>query len=120
MAILKLSSVKRSAGRESGATSTIDVRIRIRRCDLAAVAEWSVFHARKISHIRRESKLIVVNAMIRVACAAHCATVDFEWRVFVYAEPPGRTLLVVAHPNDDYYFAATVYRMAMQLQWTSG
>lgn len=32
-----------------------------------------------------------------------------------YAEPLRRTLLVVAHPNDDYYFAATVYRMAVQL-----
>jgi N-acetylglucosamine malate deacetylase 2 len=32
------------------------------------------------------------------------------------AEVPGRTLLVVAHPDDEYYFAATVYRMAVQLQ----
>jgi len=31
------------------------------------------------------------------------------------AEPPGKTLLVVAHPDDEYYFAATVYRMAVQL-----
>jgi LmbE family N-acetylglucosaminyl deacetylase len=34
---------------------------------------------------------------------------------FVSAQPPGRTLLVVAHPDDEYYFAATVYRMAVQL-----
>lgn len=32
-----------------------------------------------------------------------------------FAEPPGKTLLVVAHPDDEYYFAATVYRMAVQL-----
>ena len=31
------------------------------------------------------------------------------------AQPPGKTLLVVAHPDDEYYFAATVYRMAVQL-----
>jgi N-acetylglucosamine malate deacetylase 2 len=31
------------------------------------------------------------------------------------AESPGRTLLIVAHPDDEYYFAATVYRMAVQL-----
>jgi len=31
------------------------------------------------------------------------------------AQTPGKTLLVVAHPDDEYYFAATVYRMAVQL-----
>jgi len=31
------------------------------------------------------------------------------------AKPPGKTLLIVAHPDDEYYFAATVYRMAVQL-----
>jgi hypothetical protein len=31
------------------------------------------------------------------------------------AEPPGKTLIVVAHPDDEYYCAATVYRMAVQL-----
>jgi LmbE family N-acetylglucosaminyl deacetylase len=31
------------------------------------------------------------------------------------AETPGKTLLIVAHPDDEYYFAATVYRMAVQL-----
>jgi LmbE family N-acetylglucosaminyl deacetylase len=35
--------------------------------------------------------------------------------VFAAAETPGKTLLVVAHPDDEYYFAATVYRMAVQL-----
>jgi LmbE family N-acetylglucosaminyl deacetylase len=35
--------------------------------------------------------------------------------VFATAESPGKTLLVVAHPDDEYYFAATVYRMAIQL-----
>jgi LmbE family N-acetylglucosaminyl deacetylase len=33
----------------------------------------------------------------------------------VSAEPPGKTLIVVAHPDDEYYCAATVYRMAVQL-----
>lgn len=36
-------------------------------------------------------------------------------RVWAFAGPPGKTLLVVAHPDDEYYFAATVYRMAVQL-----
>jgi N-acetylglucosamine malate deacetylase 2 len=31
-----------------------------------------------------------------------------------FAQPPGKALLVVAHPDDEYYFAATVYRMAVQ------
>lgn len=35
--------------------------------------------------------------------------------LFSLAEPPGRTLLIVAHPDDEYYFSATVYRMAVQL-----
>jgi N-acetylglucosamine malate deacetylase 2 len=35
-----------------------------------------------------------------------------------YAQPPGKTLIVVAHPDDEYYFAATVYRMAVQLKGT--
>jgi LmbE family N-acetylglucosaminyl deacetylase len=34
------------------------------------------------------------------------------------AEVPGKTLLIVAHPDDEYYFAATVYRMAVQLGGT--
>jgi N-acetylglucosamine malate deacetylase 2 len=34
---------------------------------------------------------------------------------WILAQPPGKTLLVVAHPDDEYYFAATVYRMAVQL-----
>ncbi|MBB6145051.1 LmbE family N-acetylglucosaminyl deacetylase [Silvibacterium bohemicum] len=34
---------------------------------------------------------------------------------FAVAQSPGKTLLVVAHPDDEYYFAATVYRMATQL-----
>jgi LmbE family N-acetylglucosaminyl deacetylase len=38
--------------------------------------------------------------------------------VLLYAQPPGKTLLVVAHPDDEYYFAATVYRMAVQLGGT--
>jgi LmbE family N-acetylglucosaminyl deacetylase len=34
------------------------------------------------------------------------------------AEPPGKVLLVIAHPDDEYYFAATVYRLAVQLGGT--
>ncbi|WP_446742011.1 PIG-L family deacetylase [Silvibacterium acidisoli] len=32
------------------------------------------------------------------------------------SQVPGKTLIVVAHPDDEYYFAATVYRMAVQLR----
>lgn len=35
---------------------------------------------------------------------------------WVSAEPPGKTLLVVAHADDEYYCAATVYRMAVELR----
>ena len=31
------------------------------------------------------------------------------------AQVPGKTLIVVAHPDDEYYCAATVYRIAVQL-----
>ena len=31
---------------------------------------------------------------------------------------PGRILLVVAHPDDEYYFAATTYRIAVELNGT--
>jgi LmbE family N-acetylglucosaminyl deacetylase len=31
---------------------------------------------------------------------------------------PGSTLLVVAHPDDEYYFAATTYRIAVELHGT--
>jgi N-acetylglucosamine malate deacetylase 2 len=34
------------------------------------------------------------------------------------AQIPGKTLIVVAHPDDEYYFAASVYRMAVQLKGT--
>jgi len=34
------------------------------------------------------------------------------------AASPGKTLIVVAHPDDEYYCAATVYRMAVQLGGT--
>src|ERR1700728_1995430 len=33
----------------------------------------------------------------------------------VRAETAKKILLLVAHPDDEYYFAATVYRMAVQL-----
>jgi len=48
----------------------------------------------------------------KVQFAFICVFVATGW---VFAQPPGRTLLVVAHPDDEYYFAATVYRMAVQL-----
>jgi len=41
-----------------------------------------------------------------------CAFLATGW---ISAQTPGKTLLVVAHPDDEYYFAATVYRMAVQL-----
>ena len=34
------------------------------------------------------------------------------------AQPPGKILLVVAHPDDEYYFAATTYRIAVELHGT--
>jgi LmbE family N-acetylglucosaminyl deacetylase len=40
------------------------------------------------------------------------------YRAVFAAETPGKTLIVVAHPDDEYYFAATVYRMAVQLGGT--
>lgn len=42
----------------------------------------------------------------------------FVLSVLAHAQPPGKTLIVVAHPDDEYYFAATVYRMAVQLKGT--
>jgi LmbE family N-acetylglucosaminyl deacetylase len=38
--------------------------------------------------------------------------------VEICAARPGKTLLVVAHPDDEYYCAATIYRMAVQLGGT--
>jgi LmbE family N-acetylglucosaminyl deacetylase len=40
---------------------------------------------------------------------------SFFLALCVSAEPPGKTLIVAAHPDDEYYCAATVYRMAVQL-----
>ena len=37
---------------------------------------------------------------------------------WMLAQAPGRILLVVAHPDDEYYFAATVYRIAVELHGT--
>jgi LmbE family N-acetylglucosaminyl deacetylase len=34
------------------------------------------------------------------------------------SKAPGRVLLVVAHPDDEYYFAATTYRIAVELHGT--
>jgi LmbE family N-acetylglucosaminyl deacetylase len=49
----------------------------------------------------------------------HKVQFAFIWALlstgWIFAQPPGKTLLVVAHPDDEYYFAATVYRMAVQL-----
>lgn len=42
----------------------------------------------------------------------------FLLSALAHAQPPGKTLIVVAHPDDEYYFAATVYRMAVQLGGT--
>jgi N-acetylglucosamine malate deacetylase 2 len=57
-------------------------------------------HAKLLFRIR----LAVLGAAVSVAAAT--------------AKPPGKTLLIVAHPDDEYYFAATVYRMAVQLDGT--
>jgi N-acetylglucosamine malate deacetylase 2 len=46
------------------------------------------------------------------------AVLAFLFSALAYAQPPGKTLVVVAHPDDEYYFAATVYRMAVQLKGT--
>jgi N-acetylglucosamine malate deacetylase 2 len=46
------------------------------------------------------------------------AILVFVFSVLGHAQPPGKTLIVVAHPDDEYYFAATVYRMAVQLKGT--
>jgi hypothetical protein len=37
------------------------------------------------------------------------------YRFLPLGTPSANGLIVVAHPDDDYYFAATVYRMAVQL-----
>jgi N-acetylglucosamine malate deacetylase 2 len=49
---------------------------------------------------------------VRLAAMLGCTLV---LSIFAVAEPPGKTLIVVAHPDDEYYFAATVYRIATQL-----
>jgi N-acetylglucosamine malate deacetylase 2 len=64
--------------------------------------KWSV--STYISCVRRIARLAVVLALL-LATYAH-------------AQTPGKTLIVVAHPDDEYYFAATVYRMAVQLRGT--
>ena len=46
------------------------------------------------------------------------ALLAFLFLALARAQPPGKTLIVVAHPDDEYYFAATVYRMAVQLRGT--
>jgi N-acetylglucosamine malate deacetylase 2 len=46
------------------------------------------------------------------------AILVFLFSALARAQPPGKTLIVVAHPDDEYYFAATVYRMAVQLKGT--
>jgi hypothetical protein len=48
----------------------------------------------------------------KVQLAFVCAFLFTGW---IFAQPPGKTLLIVAHPDDEYYFAATVYRIAVQL-----
>jgi LmbE family N-acetylglucosaminyl deacetylase len=51
----------------------------------------------------------------KIAVAVFYVTVSLG---LAHAQVPGKTLLVVAHPDDEYYFAATVYRMAVQLKGT--
>jgi LmbE family N-acetylglucosaminyl deacetylase len=49
---------------------------------------------------------------LRFAAMLCCALL---FPALAVAQSPGNTLLVVAHPDDEYYFAATIYRMATQL-----
>jgi LmbE family N-acetylglucosaminyl deacetylase len=46
-----------------------------------------------------------------ILCAALCSGGSL-------AQISGKTLLVVAHPDDEYYFAATIYRIAVELHGT--
>ena len=48
------------------------------------------------------------------------AAVVFPLDSFAQAgsKAPGRVLIVVAHPDDEYYFAATTYRIAVELHGT--
>ena len=54
----------------------------------------------------------LIRKTVQFAAALACLSVA------ALADTPGKTLLVVAHPDDEYYFAATVYRMAVQLGGT--
>jgi len=53
-------------------------------------------------------RLCRAHAAWALICAGLSTAVSF-------AAPPGKALIIVAHPDDEYYFAATVYRMAVQL-----
>jgi LmbE family N-acetylglucosaminyl deacetylase len=50
-------------------------------------------------------------ALPRIAVVLFCVFASF---VPGWAEATTKILLVVAHPDDEYYFAATVYRMAVE------
>lgn len=58
--------------------------------------------------------------MIPLAGLAASAAVDAAMRADVAAAPvgPPKVLLVVAHPDDEYYVAATVYRIASEFGGT--
>ena len=51
-------------------------------------------------------------------CFASVALFVLSMLGSVFAEQPGKTLIVVAHPDDEYYCASTVYKMAVQLGGT--
>lgn len=58
--------------------------------------------------------------MMPLAGAAASAVVEAAWadRPLTLPSAPPKVLLVVAHPDDEYYVAATVYRIAVELGGT--
>ncbi len=65
-----------------------------------------------IKHQRRQIKSTPLRRLaVRVLCAVLFSS-------SALGQVPGSALLVVAHPDDEYYFAATIYRIAVELHGT--